>query len=123
MAKKDLIPLNKRPPEERAAIQRKATERSKEVRAQRREMKEAMKMLLELPAIDSKTKRDLIRKGFDPKTISNMDILIHSLWRQAANGNVYALKEVRNLIGQDDSARITKIKEEEWELKKQLLLS
>lgn len=129
MAAKDLIPFNKRPEAERKAIQAKAVEASKQARKQKKLMKECLSALLELPAIDSKAKQDMIRRGIDPKQVDNMAILVNALWRRAADGNIFALKEVRNIIGQDDSSAMVRIKrqelklrEQELELKKQMML-
>ena len=129
MAQKDLIPINKRPKAEQQRIQAMAVDASRKARAKRKEMKEMMQILLSLPAIDSKAKKKLVARGFDPSQVDNMAILIDALWRRAAEGNVFALKEVRNLMGQDDGAALVKIKkkelgikEKEFELKRQMML-
>ena len=91
-----------------------------EARRKKKMMKDAMQLLLDLPANDSRAKLELIKRGVPKEEITNLDILVNSLWKKAAEGDVAALREVRNLIGQDDGSRMLDIKEREFALKEKM---
>jgi len=104
LAKKDLIPLNKRTKDEQKKIQSKGGKKSGESRRKKKLLKDCMIDLLELPVTNTKTWNKLSRMGIDPKDIDNRSLLTVSLFMKAVEcGDVAAFKEIRNLIGEDKS--------------------
>lgn len=101
MAREDLIPLNKRTPEERKEIQRKGGINSGIARRKKRELKEYMEALLACPLDnDDKTRKKLTNKGLDPDMMDNKMLIATALFKRALTGDVYAIKELRTIIGE-----------------------
>lgn len=102
MAKKDLIPLNKRTKDEQKKIQSKGGKKSGESRRKKKLLKDCMIDLLDLPVSNGKLWNKLSRMGINPEEIDNRSLLTVSLFMKAVeSGDVAAFKEIRNLIGED----------------------
>lgn len=101
MAKEDLIPLNTRPREEHIELARKGGINSGIARRKKRELREYMAALLEVPLTDkSKIKKKLEKKGLDVELLDNKMLIVVSLYEKALQGDVQAIKEVRSIIGE-----------------------
>ena len=86
---------------------------SGETRRKRKALRDSMNMLLEMqPA--AKEFNKLIEAGFDMDDIDNSCLITLALFNEAKKGNVKAIKELRNLIGEDkpdSDAEYTKVDE------------
>jgi hypothetical protein len=101
VAKKDLIPLNTRPIEEVREIGRKGGIASGEARRKKKELREYMEVLLEVPLENSdKTKKKLEKQGLPVEMLDNKMLLAAALFKRALAGDVQAIKEVRSIIGE-----------------------
>lgn len=98
---KNLIPLNKRTKSEQREITQKGGKKSGEVRREKRLLKDCMIDLLDLPVRDTDKWNALSQLGLNPENIDNRSLLTVGLFAKAANGDVAAFKEIRNLIGED----------------------
>ena len=109
----NLIPNSERTPNELRKIAQKGGQASGEARRKRKALRDSMNMLLEMqPA--AKEFNKLIEAGFDPEEIDNSLVITLALFRTAAKGDVKAIKELRNLIGEDkpdSNAEYTKVDE------------
>ena len=86
---------------------------SAEARRKRRALRDSMNMLLEMQPTAEKYNK-LIEAGFEPEDIDNSAVITLALFTEAAKGNVKAIKELRNLIGEDRpdaDAEYTKVDE------------
>ena len=71
-------------------------------RRKKKLLRDCMLELLELPVADGRRYNRLVRLGIDPEDINNRALLTASLFaKAAADGDVAAFKEIRNLIGED----------------------
>lgn len=101
MAKEDLIPLNQRSPEERREIARAGGIASGKARRRRRELREYMEALLDVPLDNkNKIKKKLEKKGLPEDMLDNKMLLTAALFQRAITGDVQAVKEVRSIIGE-----------------------
>ena len=86
---------------------------SGETRRKRRALRDSMNMLLEMQP-SAKEFNALIEAGFDMEDIDNSCLVTLALFKEAKKGNVKAIKELRNLIGEDrpdSDAEYTKVDE------------
>lgn len=93
--------------------QSKGGKASGETRRKRKALRDSMNMLLEKQP-STKEYNKLIEAGFDPEDIDNSLVITMALFKEAAKGNVKAIKELRNLIGEDKpdaDAEYTKVDE------------
>ena len=109
----NLIPNSERTPSELREIAQKGGRASGEARRKRRALRDSMNMLLEmLPT--AKEFNKLVEAGFDPEEIDNSLLVTFALFNSAKRGDVKAIKELRNLIGEDkpdSDAEYTKVDE------------
>ena len=61
------------------------------------------KALLELPVSSTKEYNALIKMGIDIEDIDNSQLIVLALFNRAKSGDVAAIKELRNLIGEDSA--------------------
>ncbi len=98
--KETLIPMGARTPEEVRKITSKGGKRSGEVRKARKTLKETMNMILECVPTDQESKdimaeiEGLVQK-YDYSTV-----IMAALAKKAKSGDVAAIKELRDLIGE-----------------------
>ncbi|MEF2918839.1 MAG: PBSX family phage terminase large subunit [Acutalibacteraceae bacterium] len=117
----NLIPNSKRTPSELREITTKGGIASGKARRRKRSMKQAMEMLLNLPANTQADWNMLIEMGVDvselnEEDVTNLLIVNASLLKQAKEGDVASVKELRNII-QDDLYQKEKLKIEKEKLK------
>ncbi len=101
--KKNLIPFNERTESEQRKISSKGGKASGEVRRKRKALSESMKSLLELPISNVRDYNKVARMGISPEDIDNSQLVILALFNQAKRGDVAAIKELKKMIGEDDS--------------------
>lgn len=103
MAEKDLIPMNRRTKDEQKVIARKGGKASGEARRKKKLLKDCMAQLLNMP-VTERNASILTAYGLDPKDLDNRALLTASLFSKAVYmGDVAAFKEIRNLVGEDDT--------------------
>lgn len=79
----------------------------------RKALRDSMNMLLEMQPT-AKEFNKLIEAGFEPEEIDNSLLVTIALFNSAKKGDVKAIKELRNLIGEDkpdSDAEYTKVDE------------
>lgn len=96
----NLIPFNERTEAEQREIASKGGKASGEARRARKTLRENMELLLSLPVSD-KQKGKLKSLGVGNEDMDNAMLVTAALFRRAADGDVGAIKELRNLIGED----------------------
>lgn len=85
-------------------------------------MKEQMEILLSLRAPENDVEQMKLL-GFTDEECNNLGVIIMALYLRAAAGDVLAIKEIRNIIKQDDKAEEILLKREETYIRnKQYLL-
>lgn len=97
----NLIPNSERTPSERRANASKAGKQSAINRRKRKALKQKMQMLLELPVNDSMSVNALSAMGIDEGEIDNATLMLVKLFMTACEGDVAAVKEIRNIIGDE----------------------
>lgn len=90
---------------------------SAQSRRRKRDMKAKMKMLLSLPCSDTEDWDEVSAMGVDISEIDNETIMLIGLFKQAKEGNVQAVKEIRNILGKDNSSAELEIKKKELKIK------
>jgi len=72
-------------------------------RRERKRMKEYTEYVLDLPVSNKKKTNKLANMGIDADSIDNEMLLIVGLIEKAQSGDVAAVREVRSIIGEDNS--------------------
>ena len=67
----------------------------------RKSLKESMNTLLSLDIKNTKDWNKVAAMGIDPGEIDNSQLIILALFNRAKMGDVYAIKELRELIGEE----------------------
>lgn len=99
---KNLIPLNKRDKETAKRIRQKGQAAQAETRRKRKALKDSMNALLELVPPDARDYNKLVRAGIPLDEIDNSQLIVLALFNRAKAGDVAAIKELRDLIGEDN---------------------
>lgn len=107
-------------PSERRESARKAGKASAAARRKRKSMKEKMKLLLSLPACDSDL-AELEALGIPTEESDNEMVILKGLFLKAASGDVAAAKEIRNILGKDNSSEELALKKKELAIKEKQL--
>lgn len=89
------------PVEEARKIQSLGGKKSGQARRRRRDLKNAMKLLLELPVSDKEVSDEILQLGVEFEEINNAMRMLVGLFKNACKGDVSAIKEVRNIIGDE----------------------
>ena len=100
---KNLVPLGNRTTSEQREIAQKGGIASGESRRRRNLLKDSMNALLELPVSSTREYNALIKMGIDIEDIDNSQLIVLALFNRAKSGDVTAIKELRNLIGEDSA--------------------
>ena len=100
---KNLIPYSERSENEARENGRKGGIASGESRRRRKLLKDSMNALLELPVSNTREYKALIKMGIDIEEIDNSQLIVLALFNKAKSGDVAAIKELRNLIGEDSN--------------------
>ena len=114
-----LNPQNLKPPrstEEARERGSKGGKASVESRRRKKDLKAKMKALLELPVTDTKQKEVLEEMGVEE--IDNATLMLVGLFQAAISGDVSAVKEIRNILGEE---RRTSLEKAEIKAKTKLL--
>ena len=102
----NLKPIHELSTEEAKRRGRKGGKKSGEVRRKKRQMKDCMNLLLELPVAGTKDFNKLSRMGIPVEEIDNKMMLVVALFNRAVTlGDVAAVKEIRNIIGDDAASQ------------------
>lgn len=107
-------------PSERRESARKAGKASAAARRKKKSMREKMKLLLSLPACDSDL-TELEVMGIPIEESDNEMVILKGLFLRAATGDVAASKEIRNILGKDNSSEELALKKKELALKEKQL--
>lgn len=89
---------------------------SAESRRRKRDMKQKMKALLELPAA-SNDQEQLEALGVDPEDMDNEMVLVMAMFLNAANGDTKAFDRVMQILGKDIGHEELALKKRELKLK------
>lgn len=104
-------------PSERRENARKAGKASGQSRRRKRDLKNTLKVLLELPVSDNEVYNALAKMGIAPENIDNHTAIVVALMREALSGNVKAFQEIRSLLGEDNDNERLKLQQKEFKLK------
>lgn len=116
MNEKNLIPFSERSESEVREINSKGGKASGETRRRKRDMKQKMKALLELPAA-ANDKEQLEALGVDPDDMDNEMMLVMAMFLGAAGGDVKAFDRVMQLLGKDIGHEELALRKRELKLK------
>ena len=103
MAKEDLIPINKRSPEEQQIIRQKAAEARKRKQEKRKLMKEQLDTLLSLNVKNKDLKKQMKEMGFEEEDMNNQLALLINVFNQAlrdSKDSIPAAQFIRDTNGQ-----------------------
>lgn len=101
---KNLVPFTSEQSHEQAVINgRKGGVASGQAKRRRKLLRDSMNALLELPVSSTKEYNALIKIGIDIEDIDNSQLIVLALFNKAKSGDVAAIKELRNLIGEDSA--------------------
>ena len=103
---KNLIPINERTVEEQRLMRHNGGKASGVARRKKKQLRQIMLDLLAKDVMDTKQLRKVANMGYDEDEIDNATLLVVCLFKRACLGDVSAIKEVRNLIGEDTSADV-----------------
>ena len=118
MNEKNLIPFSERSVSEARESGAKGGKKSGETRRKKRDMKAKMKMLLELPCTADDW-NEAAEMGVDMSDIDNETAMLIGLFKEAKSGNVQAVKEIRNILGKDNSSAELALKKKELKMKEE----
>ena len=116
MNENNLIQNSNRSRDEVEEIRKKGGKASGETRRRKRDMKQKMKALLELPAAVN-DKEQLEALGVDPDDMDNEMVLVMAMFLGAAGGDVKAFDRVMQLLGKDIGHEELALRKRELRLK------
>ena len=116
MNEKNLIQNSNRSPNELRENAQKGGKASGETRRRKRDMKQKMKALLELPAAVN-DREQLVALGVDPDDMDNEMVLVMAMFLGAAGGDVKAFDRVMQLLGKDIGHEELALRKRELKLK------
>ena len=116
MNEKNLIPFSERSESEVREINSKGGKASGETRRRKKDMKQKMKALLELPAA-ANDKEQLQALGVDPDDMDNEMVLVMAMFLNAAQGDTKAFDRVMQLLGKDIGHEELALRKRELRLK------
>lgn len=97
---KNLIPIKTLSTEEAKKRGAAGGRASGEARRRRKSLRENMELLLDLPVSDKRAFNKIGRMYVDVEAIDNAMMLTVALFQRAADGDVAAYREIRDLIGE-----------------------
>lgn len=115
----NLVQYSGRSREEVEEINSKGGKKSGETRRKKRDMKAKMKMLLSLPPQNCEDFNSASEMGIEIEEIDNEMVMLIGLFNSAKSGNVNAVREIRNIMGADNSSAELVLKQKEFKLKEQ----
>ncbi len=102
---KNLVPMDRRSPEEAREMGRKGGIASGEARRRKRSLKEAADLFLSLPPADRRVWNKISRAGVPPEDIDNQMAMIAGLTAAACEGDARAARVIVDLLGEDAGER------------------
>ena len=108
----NLIPNSERTPNELREMTSKGGKKSGESRRRKRDMRKKMQMILSLVPQNCDDYNLVSEMGVDISEIDNETVMLAGLFNQAKSGNVQAIKEIRNIIGDDIPSAELELKEQ-----------
>lgn len=94
--------ISKLPPDEAREIRSRGGKAAGAAKREKASLKKCMQTLLDMPVQDKKTMKMLSDMGFDARQLTYRVLISIGILRSAAMGNVSALHEIRDLIGEID---------------------
>ena len=91
---------------------------SGESRRRKKTLKQAMKLLLEQEITDTDIYNQTAAMGVAVDDLNYQSAIVAAMVMQAANGNVKAFAQIRNLIGEDTDSERLKLQKQELAQKK-----
>lgn len=85
-------------------------------RARKKNTKQKLKLLLELPCHDNNLP-DIAAFGVEYEDIDNEMVMLVSLFQKACTGDVQAVKEIYNILGKDNAGAELALRKRELQLK------
>ena len=88
--------------------------RSGKVRAERKSIKEQMKVLLNMPVSENNKLKRLKEAGFKETEINNQLLLVYSIFEKALSGDMRACELILNIINlekENESQELSKVDE------------
>ena len=116
MNEQNLIPFNERSESEVRELNAKGGKASGEARRRKKDMKQKMKALLELPAA-ANDREQLEALGVSPDDMDNEMVLVMSMFLSAAQGDTKAFDRVIQILGKDIAHEELVLKKRELKLK------
>lgn len=116
MNEQNLIPFNERSESEVRELNAKGGKASGEARRHKKDMKQKMKALLELPAA-ANDREQLEALGVSPDDMDNEMVLVMSMFLSAAQGDTKAFDRVIQILGKDIAHEELALKKRELKLK------
>jgi len=116
---KNLISNSERTPSELREITQKGGKASGEARRRKKDMKQKMKALLELPAA-ANDREQLEALGVSPDDMDNEMVLVMSMFLSAAQGDTKAFDRVIQILGKDIAHEELALKKRELKLKEKI---
>lgn len=101
-AETNLIPLNKRSPEERKRIAMMGVEARRKKKEQNMALQNCMRQLLEMKTNSDKKKQVLRTFGFSDEDLTNRALLMVALFQKGLTGDVSAIKEITDMMDKLD---------------------
>ena len=98
---RNLIPMEKRSPEEAREMGRKGGRASGEARRRKKSLREAAELYLSLPVSDKRAWNKLAKDGVAPEDVDNQMAIIAGLSIKAAKGDAKAAKVLFDLLPTD----------------------
>ena len=118
MNEKNLIPFSERSVSEARESGSKGGKASAESRRRKKDMKQKMKALLELPAAVN-DREQLGALGVDPDDMDNEMVLVMAMFLNAAQGDTKAFDRVMQILGKDMGHEELALRKRELRLKEQ----
>ena len=116
MNEQNLIPFNERSESEVRELNAKGGKASGAARRRKKDIKQKMKALLELPAA-ANDREQLEALGIDPDDMDNEMVLVMSMFLSAAQGDTKAFDRVIQILGKDIAHEELALKKRELKLK------
>lgn len=117
----NLIPFSERSVSEARECGAKGGKKSGETRRRKRDMKSKMKMILDLPVSEYEDFNQLTSLGLDVEDIDNETLMLAGLFKKAKNGDVFAIREIRNILGKDNDTERVKLQKKQLTLQEKKL--
>ena len=98
----NLVPIDnsRRSREEHSASSRKGGKASAEARRKKKTIKETINLMLSMPIINEKTKKQMEQLGYVDEDMINQTALVLAMYKKALNGDVNAFNTLSDRSGE-----------------------